>query len=211
MTITSSNESPSATVTTQEETPLATITSEENITLFRRAVEIVWNGDLERAGEFFAADVIVHHPIQKEPFYGLEGFKQFPRMLRQGFPDLNVTIERVISDGDRIGARWVIHGTHTGTFPLLPLRPTGRRITLPVNEILHVRDGKLAELWLELNILSVAQQLGVLPPLEKLPPALLKIVGRLQQLRRPPRPVVGVLAVTMIGLVARRALSHQRR
>jgi predicted ester cyclase len=194
-----------------QETPLTTITSEEqNVALFRNAVDLVWNGDLERAGEFFASDVIVHHPIQKEPFYGLEGFKQFPRMLRQGFPDLHVTIERVISDGDRIGARWVIRGTHTGTFPLLPLRPTGRKITLPVNEILHVRDGKLAELWLELNILSVAQQLGVIPPLEKLPPVLLKIVGRLQGLRRPPKPVLGVVAVTLFGLVARRALSHQR-
>jgi steroid delta-isomerase-like uncharacterized protein len=185
-------------------------TTDENVTLFRNAVELVWNGDLDRAGEFFASDVIVHHPIQEKPFYGLEGFKQFPRMLRQGFPDLHVTIERVISDGDRIGARWVIHGTHTGTFPLLPLRPSGRKITLPVNEILHVRDGKLAELWLELNILSVAQQLGVLPPLDKLPPQLLKIVGRLQQLRRPPRPVVGVVALTVFGLIARRAFGRRR-
>jgi predicted ester cyclase len=189
---------------------LTTVTQEEkNVKLFRDAVELVWNGDIERAGEFFASDVIVHHPIQKEPFYGLEGFKQFPRMLKQGFPDVHVTIERVISDGDRIGARWVIRGTHNGVFPLLPLRPTGRKITLPVNEILHVRDGKLAELWLELNILSVAQQLGVIPPLEKLPPVLLKIVGRLQRLGRPPKPVVGAIALTLFGLVARRALAHR--
>jgi predicted ester cyclase len=185
--------------------------SEENVALFRRAVEVVWNGDLNRADEVFTSDVIVHHPIQKEPFYGLEGFKQFPRMLRQGFPDLHVTIEKVIAEGDRIGARWVIHGTHTGTFPLLPLRPSGRKMTLPVNEILHVRDGKLAELWLELNILSVAQQLGVIPPLDKLPPQLLKIVGRLQNLRPPPRPVVGVVAITMLGLLARRAFGSGRR
>jgi steroid delta-isomerase-like uncharacterized protein len=188
-----------------------TTTTEDNVTLFRNAVELVWNGDLDRAGEFFASDVIVHHPIQKEPFYGLEGFKQFPRMLRQGFPDLHVTIERVISEGDRIGARWIIHGTHNGTFPLLPLRPSGRKLTLPVNEILHVRDGKLAELWLELNILSVAQQLGVLPPLDKLPPQLLKIVGRLQNLGPPPRPVVGVVAVTIVGLLARRVFGPGRR
>jgi predicted ester cyclase len=188
-----------------------TTTTDDNVTLFRNAVELVWNGDLDRAGEFFASDVIVHHPVQKEPFYGLEGFKQFPRMLRQGFPDLHVTIERVISEGDRIGARWIIHGTHTGVFPLLPLRPSGRTMTLPVNEILHVRDGKLAELWLELNILSVAQQLGVLPPLDKLPPQLLKIVGRLQNLRRPPRPVVGVVALTLLGLLARRAFGPARR
>ena len=185
-------------------------TTDDNLTLFRNAVELVWNGDLERAGEFFASDVIVHHPIQKEPFYGLEGFKQFPRMLRQGFPDLHVTIERVISEGDRIGARWIIHGTHTGVFPLLPLRPSGRKMTLPVNEILHVRDGKLAELWLELNILSVAQQLGVLPPLDKLPPQLLKIVGRLQKLGRPPRPVAGVVAMIVFGLVARRVFGLRR-
>ncbi len=185
-------------------------TTDDNLTLFRNAVELVWNGDLERAGEFFASDVIVHHPIQKEPFYGLEGFKQFPRMLRQGFPDLHVTIERVISEGDRIGARWIIHGTHTGVFPLLPLRPSGRKMTLPVNEILHVRDGKLAELWLELNILSVAQQLGVLPPLDKLPPQLLKIVGRLQSLGRPPRPVAGVVAMIVFGLVARRVFGLRR-
>jgi len=189
------------------------VISNDNETLFRNAVELVWNGDIERAGEFFASDVIVHHPIQKEPFYGLEGFKQFPRMLKQGFPDLHVTIERVITDGDKIGARWIIHGTHKGVFPLLPLRPSGRKITLPVNEILHVRDGKLAELWLELNILSVAQQLGVLPPLDKLPPQLMKIVGRLQNLGKkgPPRPVVGVVALTIVGLIARRMFGRRQR
>jgi steroid delta-isomerase-like uncharacterized protein len=186
--------------------------SEENKALFRRAIEEVWNkGNLDAAGEFFTADVIVHHPIQREPFRGLEGFKQFPRMLRAGFPDVHVTIERVISEGDRIGARWIIRGTHTGTFPLLPLPPSGRPVTIPVNEILRVRDGKLAELWLELNILSVAQQLGVLPPLDKAPPQVMWLMGRLRRLPAPPAPVVGMAVATVLGLIARRALRARRR
>ena len=185
--------------------------SEENKVLFRRAIEDIWNkGNLDAAGEFFTSDVVVHHPIQREPFRGLEGFKQFPSMLRAGFPDVHVTIERLITDGDRIGARWIIRGTHNGTFPLLPLPPTGKPVTIPVNEILHVRDGKLAELWLELNILSVAQQLGVLPPLDKAPPQVLGLITRLQRLPAPPAPVVGLAAATVLTVIARKALRALR-
>jgi steroid delta-isomerase-like uncharacterized protein len=153
--------------------------SERNKTLFRDAIEEVWNKrNLDVADRYFATDVIVHHPLDRN-LHGLDGLKQFPIAFHAAFSDLNVTIEHVLADRDRIGARWIIHGTHDGTFMNVP--PTGRAVTIPVNEVLRVEDGKLKELWLEINTLAVAQQLGIIPAIEKVPKPFLKLVSMIQR------------------------------
>jgi steroid delta-isomerase-like uncharacterized protein len=185
--------------------------SEENKALVRRALEDVWNrGDLVAADEIFAGDVVMHHPTEPEPIHGLEGFKRFPVMLRAGFPDLKVTVEQLIAEGDRVGARWTIRGTHRGSFMDVP--PTGRQVTIPINEVLRVSDGRIQELWLELNVLGVAQQLGVIPPLEKLPPQLLWLIGRGQRLgaKVNPRSLAAVGALALTALAARKLIKRRR-
>ena len=84
--------------------------SEENKALARRSWEIVDNPDL--IDEVYAADLVWHEPDQD--IQGYEQAKQFVAMYKTAFPDLNVTVEDAIAEGDKAVTLWTIRGTHQG-------------------------------------------------------------------------------------------------
>ena len=158
------------------ETPQAADVSAQggNVALVHSVLEEVFNGrNPDAADAYLADDVVIHHPVYPSTVIGREAFKELPRRLLEGFPDLRVTLEHVVGQNDRVGARWVIRGRHQGLYRRVPA--TGRRVTIPVQEILHVRDGRIVEMWFAINLLAVAQQLGVMPSLAAL--------GRLRRAR----------------------------
>ncbi len=65
--------------------------------------------------------------------------------FRQGFPDLRLEIQDVITEGDRVVVRWEGHATHTGEF--MGMAPTGNSGTLPGCDILRIEEGRIAESW----------------------------------------------------------------
>jgi len=81
--------------------------------------------------------------------------------LHRAFPDLHITIEDLIAEGDKAVARNTVTGTHQGEYMGLP--PTGKSI--PYNEIFIVRlaDGRIAETWGVVDVLSQMRQLGAIP------------------------------------------------
>ncbi len=81
--------------------------------------------------------------------------------LRTGFPDLRVTIDDIFGLGDKVTVRFTARGTHLGQYRGLP--PTGVRMTVTEICIYRLANGKVQELWQELNALGVMQQLGVVP------------------------------------------------
>jgi steroid delta-isomerase-like uncharacterized protein len=138
-----------------------------NAAIAERVLARVFNGhDVDAADALFAPDVRVHHPVSRDTIVGVEGFKDLPRKLLEGFPDLHVVLEHAVAEGDRVGARWTIYGTNNGRYRRVPA--TGRRVEIPVQEIIHLRDGRISEMWFAINLLGVAQQLGVLPSLRTL-------------------------------------------
>ncbi|MFD0360268.1 ester cyclase [Nocardia sp. GCM10030253] len=90
-----------------------------------------------------------------------EAFKQVWAMLLRAFPDVHVTVEDLIAEGDKVVSRSVVTGTHKGEF--MGLAPTGKSVTY--NEIFIVRfvKGRIAEAWGVVDIFSLRQQLGVAP------------------------------------------------
>ena len=139
------------------------MTTENNLAVIRRGFEEIWNrGNLAVADEPIAIDVVVHSPGEPEPLHGLEDFKRFNDKLRTGFPDLRVTIDDIFGLGDKVTVRFTARGTHLGQYRGLP--PTGVRMTVTEICIYRLANGKVQELWQELNALGVMQQLGVVPP-----------------------------------------------
>ena len=129
-------------------------------TLARRFVEDVWDkGDLAAVEEVFSRDVVDHHAVWPAP--GVEGQKQLLTAFRTAFPDLHVTSDDILVDGDRIAVRWTARGTHQGE--LLGIPATGKQVTITGIDILRVADGKIVERWAEDNGLALMQQLGVVP------------------------------------------------
>ncbi len=86
-------------------------------------------------------------------------FKAMAQMMIAAFPDLQVTVQDQIAEGDRVVTRWSVHATHKGDFMGLP--PTGRAVTVTAIHIHQVVDGRIATLWEQFDMLSLRQQLGL--------------------------------------------------
>jgi steroid delta-isomerase-like uncharacterized protein len=128
-----------------------------NKDIVRRFSDLLWGaGDMQVADDVLAADLIEHNP-QPGQTPGRDGHKQVVAAFRSAFPDLRVTTEDLVGDGDRVALRWRAEGTHRGD--LMGLPGTGKRVTLTGIEILRIQDGKIAERWAEDNGMSVMQML----------------------------------------------------
>ncbi len=131
-------------------------------TLIRRFGEELWNqGNLLRADEFLAPDVISHFTHLPSPT-NRAGFLTFVTQLRAAFPDLALTLEDLIAEQEKVVARWTMRGTHEGL--LLGIPPTGKPIEISATIIYRIDDEKIAEIWGNLDVLSLAQQIGVVTP-----------------------------------------------
>lgn len=92
---------------------------------------------------------------------GLEGFKQVGRMMNGAFPDVVVTEEDLIADGDRVVERSSAAATHKGS--LAGEKPTNQRVSWTEIHIYRVQEGKIREHWVEMAMMELLQQVGALP------------------------------------------------
>lgn len=118
------------------------------------------NGSLDAFDEIYSADSVRHRPPLPD-IIGLEAYKESIARLRATYPDLHLTIQEILVDGDSNAVRWTMHGTHTGIGG--PFPPTGREVEFTGITISHMVDGKTIENWANIDNLGVLQQLGVIP------------------------------------------------
>ncbi len=137
----------------------------DNKALNRRFVEEVINqGNIEAIDELIDPGVVDHAALPGFPT-GREGAKQFFAMMRSAFPDLHLTIEDMIAEGDKVVMRSTWSGTHQGEF--MGISATGRRVTVSAIDISRVADGRIVEHWEQSDALGLMQQLGVVSPPEQ--------------------------------------------
>jgi steroid delta-isomerase-like uncharacterized protein len=136
------------------------MSAENNTTVASQWYGEVFNaGKLELINELFASNFVDHDP--SNPLPGLEGVRQLVSMYRGAFPDLHLTIEDEITEGDKIVTRFTGRGTHKGL--LMGIPPTGKRVTITAIDILRFENGKIVEHWGNQDLLGMMQQLGVIP------------------------------------------------
>ena len=134
---------------------------EENKALVWREYELGVNPkNFSVRDDVLASDFIAHFPGQP-PIHGIDGFREFTSAFFNAFPDLTTTIEDLLAEGDRVAVRQTWRGTHTSEFLHIPA--TGKQVTFTSTEIYRVSGGKLAEEWVELDMLGLLQQLGAMP------------------------------------------------
>jgi len=137
-------------------------TSEENKAVVRRQEEELFTrGNLDAADEIYAPGYVGHDPSNPEDIRGLEAAKQAAADYRRAFPDLRVTLEDLIAEGDKVVARLRFRGTHRGE--LDGIAPTGRRVDCSGIVVSRMEGGKFAEDWANFDDLGMMRQLGVLP------------------------------------------------
>jgi steroid delta-isomerase-like uncharacterized protein len=109
--------------------------------------------------EFVVPDFLDHDPIPGQ-LPGREGLKAAYKGFSDAFPDIWFTFEDLIAEGDMVVGRGVIEGTHKG--PFLNLPPTNKTIKWTGTRMFRVRDGKVSEGWINFDLLTVFQQMGIM-------------------------------------------------
>ena len=135
--------------------------SEENKALFQRWFEEVWNkGRAEAIDEMFAADGVAHGLTDASgaELRGPAHFREFHRSFREAFPDIRVTVEDVLAEGDKVSGRCSVRGTHRSD--ALGFAVTNRAVAFDGMCIVRIRDGQIVEAWNNFDFLSMYQQLG---------------------------------------------------
>jgi steroid delta-isomerase-like uncharacterized protein len=139
------------------------MSGEQNKAIVRRVFEGGLNeGEVEAVAALTHPDFI-DHDIHVETGVpgGPEDMRQALIAIRRGFPDIQVTIEDIIAEGDKVVVRNTWRGTHHGEFNGIPA--TGNRVEITGIVIWRIADGLIAERWAVIDTLTLLRQLGVIP------------------------------------------------
>jgi steroid delta-isomerase-like uncharacterized protein len=130
---------------------------ETNKAILRRLFDEVSKGNLDVSDELMAADYVFHDPVSPVEMRGPEGYKQHVAIYPAAFPDMQLTLEDMIAEGDQVAARFTFVGTHEGE--LMGIPATGRRIVMTGINIYRLADGKFVETWASYDAMGLMQQL----------------------------------------------------
>jgi steroid delta-isomerase-like uncharacterized protein len=137
--------------------------AEEYKTLLHKWFEEVWNKGREEAiDEMFATDGIAHglNDTDGNAVRGTEGFKTLHRAFRSAYPDLQITVEDTVTEGDKIAARCTVRAKHAGEG--LGIAPTNQPVEFTGLAIVKIKDGKIVEAWNEFDFMKMYRQVGAL-------------------------------------------------
>jgi len=114
----------------------------------------------EVSEQVFAVDFIDHDGIDQATCGRAEWQRAVVDTVFGAFSDVEVTVEKLLTEDDLVAVRYLLQGTHTGMFHAIA--PTYRRIRHSENEIYRIADGRIAESWGEGDWLGTMRQLGAL-------------------------------------------------
>lgn len=138
--------------------------STSNEKLVRRFTEQVWNQHtLSIVDDLVADDAVMHDMTRAEEYVGPENVKNFARQYIAAIPDVEVEIDDILVDGDTVGTRWTMTGTHQGD--LFGVPATGNTIRVSGITIDTFDDGEIVEQWTLLSLFTLLQQLDAAPEL----------------------------------------------
>ncbi|MFP5264370.1 MAG: ester cyclase [Blastocatellia bacterium] len=132
-------------------------------TLAHRWFDEVWNkGRAEVIDELFADDGIARGltDVAGNDLRGPAEFKPFFHSFRAAFPDLQVTVEDTVAEGDKLAARCTVRATHAGEG--IGLAATNLPVAFTGMCILRVKDGRIVEAWNNFDFMSMFQQVGAI-------------------------------------------------
>jgi predicted ester cyclase len=134
----------------------------DNAAKTRRYYHQLWNQrDFSVIEDWIAPDFVGHHTARPEPVRGIDGFRAFADELLAAFPDLEMTVEDTVAQGDLVASRVTMRGTHCGE--LSAYAPTGVVVTAGFIGIERYRDGLCVEEWVNSDDMAIARQIKALP------------------------------------------------
>ncbi|MET7338913.1 ester cyclase [Nonomuraea sp. NPDC005650] len=142
---------------------MSTAQEARNKETYHRFHEAINSGDLGVISK--AVDECIHpdgrfHAAEWTGVTAVQAQKRVWEMLLRAFPDIQVTLEDLVAEGDKIVARQTVTGTNSGEYRGMP--PTGKSVTY--NEIFIARfaDGQVIEVWGVVDVYAQLRQLGLI-------------------------------------------------
>jgi len=133
--------------------------SAENKAVVRRLIEAINEGRLDDGAALLADGYVYRGP--GGDLHGPQGWKQLVAMYRGAFPDLVLTIDLQIAEGDTVATRFTARGTHRGD--LAGVAATGRYLTVPCLMMTRLVKGIVVEDFEQFDQLAMFQAIGKLP------------------------------------------------
>lgn len=137
----------------------------------RRFHQATNTGDLQLISntidELVEPDAAIRTPLPIEATGAQAVMEVFTRLVG-AFPDLRVTIEDLIAEGDKVVSRNTVTGTHRGDFMGHPA--TGNSVNYSEIFIFRFAGGRVVETWGVVDVLSLMRQIGLTPGVPGSPP-----------------------------------------
>ena len=130
----------------------------ENKAIVRRMFEAINKQNLASLDELMAPDFVLHMHAQQA-----QGWEVNKRVIGdeiKAFPDLHVTIEDIIAEGDKVCTCLQETATHTGEYR--GFAPTGNKLSYTVVAIWRIVEDKIVEGWITYDQMDFLKQLGVI-------------------------------------------------
>jgi steroid delta-isomerase-like uncharacterized protein len=135
--------------------------SEQYKTAARNLIEKGFNQKDGSAFDAYFSTDLKDHALPPGVPEGFEGRKMFYSAMLAAFPDMQVQLEDVFAEGDKLVTRWSVRGTHQGEMMGIP--PTGKQVSVGGIAIDRFENGQSVEHWEIFNQMGLMQQLGVIP------------------------------------------------
>ena len=132
----------------------------DNKKIIRRYIEEIENtGDVSNIREFISEDYAEVYEGERYQI-GIEGAINHVLGVRRVYPDLKLTIQNQISEGEWIATIYTVTGTFTDEW--FEMKPTGKPITFTGVNVDRIRDGKIIEHGGAANLLDPLLKAGVI-------------------------------------------------
>lgn len=128
--------------------------------MIRLLEDLFIRGNFKVVDELVAPDFVEHSAAPGMPG-GIAGLKAIAEAIRAGYPDFTFSTDDVVAEGDRVVLRLTEEGTHQGM--LFGVPPSGKHARWSAIHIIRVQDGKMAEHWDVIDLMSMMRQIGGIP------------------------------------------------
>lgn len=136
------------------------MSTENNKLLIREYIEkVINNGDVDDIENYISPNYYEGNRPGGQ-IVGIEGAKQHILGVRQTYPDLHLTIEQQIAEGDWVVTRIIARGTHQGNW--LGIKPTGKKVEITGVNIEKVVNGRIVEHGGAANMLEPLLEIGAI-------------------------------------------------
>ena len=139
------------------------MSTEANKAVVRRYREILNANQTDKLGEVLAPDFKAHNLMPGLP-PGLTGAQMVHQGTVAAFPDLQVTSEQMLADGDYVVEVWTQTQTHTGLAVFGLPANSGKAVKTTGISLYRIANGKIVEHRAEMNFFGVMAQLGLVQP-----------------------------------------------